>query len=126
MVQSQVQSYKEQAIKSMTSGELLVLLLDEAVKNLRVATMVLDNGDTKTFTSCAQRSKDIFFYLSNILDMQYEISNDLFAIYEFVMQEIMKAVMTADKKPIEEIMPIVDDLRSTWTEANKIATIENK
>ncbi|MEG1436141.1 MAG: flagellar export chaperone FliS [Oscillospiraceae bacterium] len=125
MVQSQVQNYREQAIKSMTSGELLVLLLDESIKNLRVATMAFDEGNTETFINCAQKSKDIFFYLSSILDMQYEISEDLLAIYEFIMQEIMKAIITKDKQPIDEIMPLVEDLRVTWTEANKIVNKGN-
>ncbi len=126
MVQSQVQSYKEQAIKSMTSGELLILLLDEAVKNLRVAVMVFENGDISTFSTCATKSKDIFFYLSNILDMQYELSSELQEIYGFIMQEIVKAEVKKDKEPIEEIIPLVEDLRATWIEANKIATKESK
>lgn len=125
MVQSQVQNYREQAIKSMTSAELLILLLDEAIKNLRVCTMVFDDGKLDIFVNCAQKSKDIFFYLSNILDMQYEISSDLQAIYEFIMQEIMKAEIKKDKRPILDIMPIVEDLRVTWIEANKIVNKEN-
>lgn len=125
MAYSSVQNYKEQAIKTMTSGELLVLLLNEATKNLKTAIMVLNDGNMGVFETCLRRSKDIFFYLGNILDMQYEVSDDLLALYGFIGNEIMKAEFKKDKKPIEEILPLVEDLRITWIEANKITTKEN-
>jgi len=125
MAYSSVQNYKEQAIKTMTSGELLILLLNEATKNLRASTIMFDEGNMEAFETCLLRSKDIFFYLSNILDMQYEISDDLHEIYGFICNEIMKAGFKKDKKPIEEVLPLVEDLRITWIEANKITTKEN-
>ncbi|NCC86420.1 MAG: flagellar export chaperone FliS [Clostridia bacterium] len=125
MAYSSVQNYKEQAIKTMTSGELLVLLLNEATKNLRTASMVFDDGNIELFDTCLRRSKDIFFYLGNILDMQYEISEDLHAIYDFIGNEIMKAEFKKDKNPIDQVLPLVEDLRITWIEANKITTKDN-
>ncbi|MFY9198350.1 MAG: flagellar export chaperone FliS [Acutalibacteraceae bacterium] len=125
MAYSSIQNYKEQAIKTMTSGELLILLIEEAQKNLRAAGLMLDNGDTNNFSNCLHKSKDIFFYLGNILDMNYEVSQDLYSIYEFIGNEIMKAEYKKDKKIIEEVLPIVDDLRVTWIEANKITAKGN-
>lgn len=125
MAYSPVQQYKEQAIRSMTSGELLVLLLDEAIKNLKVSLMLLENRDEENYINCLKKSKDIFFYLRNICDSKYEISSDLQSMYEFFNTELMSAEISKDKKYVEDILPLVTDLRDTWIEANRITSKTN-
>ena len=125
MAYSAVQKYKEQSIRSMTSGELLILLLDESIKNLNVSIMMLDNGDIDNFENCLKKSKDIFFYLSNICDTKYDISQDLQSLYGFINSQIMTAEVKKDKKCIEEILPLVKDMRDTWKEANTITSKPN-
>lgn len=122
MAYSPVQQYKEQAIKSMTNGELLLLLYDEAIKNLKVSIMLLEKGDDENFANCLQKAKDIFFYLNNICDTQYEISKDLKDLYQFLNNQLVTAEFKKDKKYVEDILPIVKDLRDTWTEANRLTS----
>lgn len=119
---SPIQQYKEQAIRSMTSGELLVLLYDEAIKNLNVALLLLEKNDEENYINCLKKSKDIFYYLSNICNPKYELSSDLIAMYQFINTELMSAEINKDRKYIDEILPIIKDMRETWNEANKITT----
>ena len=45
MVNSQIQDYKAKAILSMSKGEQLILLYEEAIKNLRFACIMLKKDD---------------------------------------------------------------------------------
>jgi flagellar protein FliS len=54
------------------------------------------------------------------LDDKYQISKDLADMYMFFNTEIIKASSSKSSAYIEQILPIVKDLRNTWAEADKI------
>lgn len=120
-----VEQYKNQAINSMTNGELLVLLFDEALKNLKTAVMMVEQNNKETFDKCTEKSKNIFNYLNSILDRKYTLSADLYKMYYFFNQEIISAEIKYNSKPIEDIIPLIEDLRHTWAEANRLTHIKN-
>ena len=84
------QQYKQQSVNTMTKGEMLVLLYDEAIKRLTRAEMALKNGDYVLFDESVIRVKDIFRYLSDTLDKKYPISNDLIRLYDFFAYEFAR------------------------------------
>lgn len=124
MPYSAVEQYKTQTINSMTNGELLILLFDEVIKNLKIACMMLQEQNYETSEKCTQKSKDIINYLINILDRQYPISQELYQLYAFFNQKIISAEIKQDPKILEEIIPLIEDLRQTWTEANRLTHIK--
>lgn len=77
------QQYKQQSINTMTKGEMLILLYDEAIKRLIKAEMALKSGEYGLFDESIVRVKDIFRYLTDTLDKKYPISNELSRIYDF-------------------------------------------
>ena len=62
------QQYKQQAINSMTPGELLLLLYDELVKRGTMASIALDKKDYPVFEASVERCMDIINYLDETLD----------------------------------------------------------
>ena len=76
------QQYKQQAINSMTPGELLLLLYDELVKRGTMASIALDKKDYPVFEASVERCMDIINYLDETLDRKYDISRDLGRLYE--------------------------------------------
>lgn len=119
MPYNQILHYKEQAISTMSKGEQLVALYEEALKNLHYGSRMMKEGDYATSAKCTQKSKRIFQYLSSILDRRYEVSEQLYPLYSFFNQEIIRAEIKHDAAPLDGIIPLVEELTNTWAEAEK-------
>lgn len=117
---SQIQQYKEQSIQTMTKGELLVLLFDEILKNMSIANVMIEQENWATFEKCTQKCIAVFDYLSNILDRKYELSTQLYNMYSFMKQEVIRAEIKRKKGILEPLIPLVEDMRQTWIEAEKL------
>jgi flagellar protein FliS len=124
MPYSAVQQYKAQTINSMTSGELLILLFDEVIKHLKIACTMLQEKNYETSEKCTQKAKEIINYLINILDRQYPLSQELYQMYSFFNEKIISAEIKQDPKTLEEIIPLIEDMRQTWAEANRLTHIK--
>lgn len=121
MTNSALMQYKSQAISTMSSGELIVTLFEGILKNLRVAAQLYEKGDVAVAATCTQKCKAIFDHLILSLDFNYELSNNLFMLYNFFKQEIITAEVKRSADPINEILPLISDLKNTWVEAKKLS-----
>lgn len=119
-----IDQYRRQTVYTMSKGEQLVLLFDEALKNLRYGSMMLTDKNYPTASKCMQKCQKIFSYLSSILDPNYPVSADLYKLYYFINQEIIKAGIRRDASVLDSIVPLVETMRSTWDEAEKLSRIQ--
>lgn len=115
------QHYKEQSINTMTSGELLLLLYDELLKRLMRAELALRKSDYQLFEESITRSGEIVRYLQHTLDMKYPISHELNRMYNFFLYEISRIQAGRSEKVIEELRPLVEELRDAFRQASKVA-----
>lgn len=115
------QQYKQQSVNTMTQGELLVLLYDEALKRLLRAEMALKNNDIAVFESSVDRVSEIIRYLDETLDKSYPVSKDISRLYEFFLFEIARVKAGRNISVISEIKNMIADLRNTFKEADKIS-----
>ncbi len=115
------EQYKKTSINTMTKGELLLLLFDEAIKKLNYSKVLMENNDFEQAEVHLTKCRKIFNHLIVSLDDKYELSRELSEMYQFFNGEIIKASSTKNVKNIDEILPMVKDLRNTWAEADKIA-----
>jgi len=120
MPNNPIQQYKEQSINTMSKGEQLITLFDEALKNLHYGSMMLKNENYITSAKCTLKCKNIFSYLSAILDRQYPVSDNLYDLYEFFNLQIKKAELSKDPITLDELVPIVENMRDTWVQAEKL------
>lgn len=117
-MQTPLMQYKQQSINTMSGAELILTLYNEALKNLRIAIMKFESNEIEVAITHTKKAKEIFKYLSESLDFNFDISNNLFKLYVFFNQEIVTAEVTSKPKSLSEIIPLIEDLRSTWTQAN--------
>lgn len=113
------QQYKTQSVLTMTQGEMLVLLYDELLKRLSRARFSLDQEDYVLFEQSVTRCVDIVTYLKDTLDYKYDISRELRNMYDFFILELGRLSAGRNKAVIEELVPLVKDLRNTFEEAAK-------
>lgn len=116
--------YKQQSINTMSSGELVVTLFDEIVKNLNMASKMLADKNIDVAMRCTEKSKKIITHLIGSLDFNYDVSQNLYQLYNFFNQQIIVSEVRQNPQPIDEILPLITDLKQTWSEAQKIIHIK--
>ncbi|HEX3037505.1 MAG TPA: flagellar export chaperone FliS [Oscillospiraceae bacterium] len=121
-----IMQYQEQAINTMSKGELLIKLYDEVLKNINYASILFKQKDYPMAEQYCDKSKSIFNYLSSILDRQYPVSADLYKIYFFMNSEIIRAQVKRDHTILDALLPLVEDMRATWAKAEKLCHMNKK
>jgi flagellar protein FliS len=116
-----LQAYKEQAINTMTSGEMLILLYDEMIKRLKKAEILAKNQDYDNFETEVKRTQEIVTYLNSSLDRKYEISKNLIQLYDFFNYQMIRLVAGRNLALIGELIPLIEELREAYREADKLS-----
>ncbi len=123
MYRNGYEQYKMQSVNTMTNSEMLLLLYDELMKRLARAQVALEDEDYDLFNQSVQRSKDIVQYLNTTLNMNYKISYELRRMYEFFIFELSRLQAGRRVAVIQELKPLVSDLRDAFREASKSAAM---
>ncbi len=113
------QQYKTQSISTMTNGELLIMLYDELVKRVKQAELAITARNTEKANDSLIRAQNIIRYLMDTLDEKYDVAKDLMRLYEFFNQRLIQANMSKDAAILQELQPMLMELRDTWKQAEK-------
>lgn len=119
MNENPYQKYKEEAVMTMTQGEMLLLLYDELLKRLRAAELLAQKEDYENYEAQLVRASDIIRYLRATLDFQYPISRELNQMYDFFMVELSRIKVSRKADQIEGLKSLVTELRDAFGEAEK-------
>ncbi len=119
MMASGYQQYKNQAVSTMTQGEMLLLLFDELVKRITRAELALKDQDNVVFEQSVNRAVDIIKYLKQTLNREYAISVQLRALYDFFIYELSRVKASRRQAILDELKPLVEELRDAFRQAEK-------
>lgn len=122
MMMNGYQQYKQQSVDTMTSGEMLILLFDGAVRNVTSAGLALERQDYDTFETAVEKTDKIIRYLSATLNMDYEISKDLYRLYDYFLYQLSRLRAGRNKEITQELRKMLMELRDTFKEADRIAS----
>ncbi|MGP1569395.1 MAG: flagellar export chaperone FliS [Eubacteriales bacterium] len=117
------QNYKEQSVETMTKGEMLILLFEEFTKRLIRGKLYLERKEMENFEADIQRAIEIVSYLIESLDMQYPISRELYRMYDYFKFELNRIKIARKPELIDEILPLVKDMKESFKEADKRANL---
>jgi len=110
--------YRETSIKTAGQGKLIVLLYDEAIKNLDRAIAVLDleNRQYDKANNAIIKAQDIITELSASLDFEKgkDIASNLFSLYVYFNRQLTAANLDKDSKPLAPVRNMMYELRSAW------------
>ncbi|MDR2295468.1 MAG: flagellar protein FliS [Clostridiales Family XIII bacterium] len=113
--------YKAQSLETMTNGEIIVKLFEEASKQISTAIFLTSqNEDVKAF-NCISKAQKVISTLSLSLDMSYGISLSLNDLYAFIHSELGKAIAVKDTASMKSMLGMVDELKVTFRQAEKMA-----
>ena len=111
--------YKQNTVNMASSQQLFLMLLDGAVKYTKVARLAIINKDIARAHKELVRVQDIFLELMITMDKNTKYMEDLYNLYDFIKNELAKANMKKDINIIDEILPLIEEIRDMWYEVDK-------
>ena len=114
------QQYQQNAVTSASPGELTLSLYNGKIKFTKQAILAIDKGDIETANHTIIRTQEIISYLMDTLNNDYEISNNLSSLYDYMNRRLTEANIKKDKAILEEVLGLIEELRDTWGEALKL------
>jgi flagellar protein FliS len=132
-----VSSYKNTSITTASPSQLLVILYDEAVRQLDTAIDLLDeyskNGKKdpskiEPITKAVIKTQNIVTELMASLDFDNggEIAQNLFNLYTWFNSELTDANIRHDQQKITVVRNLISELRGTWSEISIRMAAEEK
>lgn len=113
------QQYQANSVNSAKPGQLTLMLYNGAIKFINTAIKGVDEKDYPKINENIIKAQEIILYLSSTLNMDYEISQNLASLYDFMYRRLIEANIKKDKQAMVEVLDLVQDLRNTWTEVLK-------
>ena len=114
--------YKNNTVNYASKEQLLLMLVEGAVKFCKIARQAIVDQDIKKANDSLIRTQEIFSELMVSLDTtQGEWAVQLYNIYAFIKQRLFEANMKKSLEIVEEVLPLVEDINETWKEAYKRA-----
>ena len=111
--------YKQNSVNMASSQQLLLMLLDGAVKYTKIARMAILNKDIAKAHKELVRVQDIFLELMITMDKNTKYMEDLYNIYDFIKNELAKANIKKDITIIDNTLPLIEEIRDMWYEVDK-------
>ncbi|KEZ88799.1 flagellar biosynthesis protein FliS [Clostridium sulfidigenes] len=115
-------AYKNNSVNYASKEQLLLMLLDGAVKFAKIARQAILDKDVKSSHENLVKTQDIFTELMITLDQNAgEWAVNMYKIYEFIKERLFQANIKKDVKIIDEVMPLIEEVRNTWQEAYEVS-----
>ena len=111
--------YKQNSVNMASSQQLLLMLLDGAVKYTKIARMAIEKKDIPRAHKELIRVQDIFLELMITMDKNTGYMEDLYNLYDFIKNELAKANLRKDVNIIDEVLPLIEEIRDMWYEVDK-------
>jgi flagellar protein FliS len=116
------QIYKKAAITSASPGQLVLMLLDGALRFTGQAIEGLDNPDFIRSHEIAHnnilRTQAILIELQGTLDFEKggQLAKILYRIYDYLLAELNDANANKSKEPLRNVLRFAGEIRETWAE----------
>ncbi|WKY48580.1 flagellar export chaperone FliS [Eubacteriaceae bacterium ES3] len=115
--------YKESkriALESMSKGEIVVKLFEEASKQIKLGILLIERQDIVKAYNAIAKAQKVVSSLSQSLDMNYPISIELRDMYDFLYEKLGEANVNKDVALLEDLWKLVQELKDAFKEAEKV------
>lgn len=114
-------TYKQNSIFTASPEELTLMLYNGLIKFVMLSQKAIEDKDIQKAHESIIRAEDILMEFKATLDMQYELSNGLALLYDYMLDRLFEANMKKDTEILAEVLHFAKDLRDTWAQAMKLA-----
>ncbi|MBP9538070.1 MAG: flagellar export chaperone FliS [Negativicutes bacterium] len=111
--------YRQQQVMTATPEALTLMLYNGAIKFINESIEASKKKEyEKANTSCI-KAQNIISEFRLTLKMEYEISKNLLALYNYAYDRLVEGNMNEDITKLEEAKDILSELRDAWAQAMK-------
>lgn len=111
--------YRQQQAMTATPEALTLMLYNGAIKFINESIEATKKKEyEKANTSCI-KAQNIISEFRLTLKMEYEISKNLLALYNYAYDRLVEGNMNEDITKLEEAKDILSELRDAWAQAMK-------
>lgn len=107
-------AYSRDKVLTASPVELIIMLYDEAIKQLKIAGIAIEEKRFDKANTSLQKVLAIMDELIKSLDLTIKIGKDLLEIYQFVCKSVIDINVKKDKDAIPPIIEILNNLREAW------------
>ncbi|MDP4176920.1 MAG: flagellar export chaperone FliS [Bacillota bacterium] len=113
--------YKNNSVNYASKEQLLLMLLDGAVKFSKLGRQAIVDRDIKKAHENIVKTENIFYELMVTLDVNKggEWASSLMQVYDFIVRRLTDANIKKDVDIMNEVIPLIEDVRDTWEQASK-------
>lgn len=109
--------YKKTSVETVAPEKLLLMLFDGAIKNINNAKKAIEKKDINLAHQEIIKAEEIVIELMSTLKMDHEISQNLFALYEYLLYQLTQANYKKEIALLNEVEGFFKEIRDTWAEA---------
>jgi flagellar protein FliS len=116
-------TYKNNSVNFASKDQLLLMLVDGAVKFAKIGRQAILDKDVKKAHENIIKTQNIFYELMATLDVNMggEWAKQLMSVYDFIIRRLIDANMKKDILIMDEVIPLIEDIRDTWNKAYSIS-----
>lgn len=111
--------YKQNSISTASPEELTLMLYNGAIKFMNISKLGIEEGDIQKKNESLIRAQNIINELKHTLNMDYEISEDMSRLYDFILEKLIDANINKDVQSVDDALTIVYEMRDTWADVIK-------
>ncbi len=112
-------TYKNNSVNYASKEQLLLMLLDGAVKFSKIGRQAILDKNAKKAHENIIKTQDIFYELIVTLDLSQggDWGQSLMEVYKFIVDKLVESNINKDVKIMDEILPVIEGIRDMWYEA---------
>ena len=111
--------YKQTQVLTASRGQVLIMLYEAAIRNVKKATMAMEKGNMAEKGMAIGKVHDIVLELSHSLnfDAGGDIARDLERLYNFMVEQLLKANIENSQAALKSVQDCLQTLLEGWREA---------
>lgn len=117
-------AYRETRVRTASQGTLIIILYDEAIKQIGAAVSLFDENikaepaRIEKINKCVVKGQEIITELMASLDMEAggEISRNLLSLYTFFNQQLLEGNIGKAPEKLVFVKNMMEQLRFAWVE----------
>lgn len=118
------EAYRQQRILNAPPEHLTLMLFNGCLKFIDDGRAALEVRDYETANNMLQRAQRIISEFRLTLNFEYEISQHLLTLYNYIYDRLVEGNIKSDMAQIDEAKGIIVELRDAWYQAMKTARVE--
>jgi flagellar protein FliS len=118
------EAYRQQRILNAPPEHLTLMLYNGCLKFIDDGKVALEKKDYETANNMLQRAQRIISEFRLTLNFEYEISQHLLTLYNYIYDRLVEGNIKSDMAQIDEAKGIIVELRDAWYQAMKTARVE--